>query len=635
MASPIVSLPPGTYPDAQTVTVTFPPGVRKAIVTHGNRTPVLSEVLAYDTGVVLPGGPVVERPFLAVTQDGKGNVVYDGGFPKYYNAKLKINNVYPAIKPVTWEAIPPAFRLMVNAFKFCANPQKVAEGKNKVLCISNTMRTENYGMMLSHYNPSPGQPTNGIDTSFKDSFEIIGQVAGFEVECQDCTTYNGAKINLSFTDLDQYALVVFMSSIFIGSTAASRITPEFAQAMAAYREQGNGVIVITDHTDLNYTSIDDGITRGMGFVKDANIICQYYGTYFTGSVRRSPLLVSEIRRQIGAPGPPGDHPLLNQLADTEYIFAGDSESLVIPEIYPDDLVDPSVPFVYDMPIPGTYRVNVLMQMDDGSIVTQPLQYVIGGVGTIAITNTLGAELGTDHPTVKRAFDFQIRHRVEPLTTMSGDIIRNGFLQGYFTYINQVTMYQMFSGTAASMPIQGNDVVGFDVKAPYEYNVRTKIIQVDYGDLRQSSGCYPRFVKYLRGKPEYMGYTDDKIMRDITYYADGRFVQVPKRGNIIMSHVWSTMGKARLPFNQGILCDAVMWIAANPADWDANKPANPSKGTATVIASTNEVYYWETITRTWIKHPQPVDLLIGYPRYIVNTRVANERWTIGRTSTTKV
>lgn len=635
MAALTVSLPPGTYPNAQTVTITFPPGVRKAIVTHGNRAPVLSEVLAYDNGAIISGGPIAERPFLAVTQDGKGNVVYDGGFPKYYNSKLKVGGVYPEVKPSTWEALPPAFRLMVNAFNFCANPQKVASGNNRVLCISNTKRTENYSMMSGHYNPSPGQSANGVDNSFKDSFEIISQVAGFEVVCQDYTAHGDKPINLTFTDLDQYALVVFMSSVYLGEAVASRITPTFAQAMAAYREQGNGVIVITDHVDLNYTDIDDAVARAAGFVKDGNIICQYYGTYFTGNVNRSSQLVSEIRRQIGAPGPPGDHPLLSRLLDTDYIFAGGSESLVIPEIYPDDLVDPSTTFVYSMPDPGTYRVNVLIQMDDGSIVTQPLQYVIGSEGTIAMTTTLGAELGETYLTVKRAFDFQLRHRVEPNTVMSGEVIRNGFLQGYFTHSEQVTTYQMFSGTAASMHMQGNDIIGFDVKSPYEYNIRTKVIGADYMDLRAASGSYPKFVKCLREKPEYLGYTDKQIIRDVTYYADGRFQQVPKRGNILVSHIWSTMGKARLPFNQMILCDAVMWIALNPTDWDTNKPTNPSRGTAIVIASTNEVYYWETITRTWIKHPQPVDLLIGYPRYIVNTRVANERWIIGRTSTTKV
>lgn len=40
--------------------------------------PALSEYIAYDT--LTPA-----NPFIAVTQDGAGNVVYDGGFPKLYN----------------------------------------------------------------------------------------------------------------------------------------------------------------------------------------------------------------------------------------------------------------------------------------------------------------------------------------------------------------------------------------------------------------------------------------------------------------------------------------------------------------------------------------------------------------------
>lgn len=633
MAQPTVSLPPGTYATAQTVTVTFPEGVRKAIITHEDRAPVLSEILAYDTGPMIAGGAVVERPFIAVTQDGRGNVVYDGGFPKFYNAAMKVAGGWPDTPINTWAAIPAAYKYLVNAIKFCANPVKVANANKRILVLGTAKRGEPYNALSSHYNPAPGQ--NSVEAAFGDAFRCVAEVAGFTVDILDVTSVGDIPLDIPFDQLDQYSLVILMASIFNPINPTVRMSANGAKTLAYYREQGNGLIIITDHTDMRYTSVADALARPNGFVREANIVSQYFGAYFTGNVDRKPVLVGEIRRQIGLPGPPGDHPLLANMADTDSIAAGNSESVIVPELYPNEIVDPSIPYIYPMETPGTYRVNILMQLNDGTVVTQPLQYVIGDTSAIVLTSTLGAEIGTEYETVKRAFDFQIRHRTEPNTLMSGDIIRNGQLQGYFTYTNAVTMYQMFSGAAASMPIQGNDVVGFNVKIPFEYNVNTKILQVDYGDLRQTSGSYSRFLKYLREKPEYRGYTDKQIIRDVTYYSDGRFVQVPKRGNILMSHIWSTMGKARLPFTQGILCDATMWVATNPADWTANKPTNPTRGTAVVIASTNQVYYWDSIARVWVLHPQPVDLLIGYPRYIMNTRVANERWTIGRTNTTKV
>lgn len=633
MAEPIVSLPPGSYPGAQTVTVTFPPGVRKAIVTHEDRAPVLSEILAYDEGPMVAGGPNVPRPFIAVTQDGRGNVVYDGGFPKFYNTMMTSGGVWPRPRPNTWEQIPPSYKYLVNAIKFCANPTKVAQGNKKILCIGSAKLGENYNVRSSFYEPLTGQGAAG--SSFGDAFLTIAEVAGFAADFYDSTISGTVPTSIPYETLDQYAVVLYLASVFTPTSPNVRIDLEFAKTLAYYREQGNGLIIITDHTDNTYTSINDALARPNGFVREANIISQYFGAYFTGNFNRSSVKVGEIRRQIGLPGPPGDHPLLANLADTDSIFAGSSESIIVPELYPNEVVDPTVPFVYDMLTPGTYRVNVLMQMEDGSIVTKPLQYVIGDTSAIVMANTLGAELGAEYPTVKRAFDFKLRHRTVPNTAMSGEIVRNGILQGYFTHTNDVTMYQMFSGAAASMPMIGNDVVGFNLKVPFEYNVSTKIVEESYGDLRLASGNYPQFLKALLSKTEYRGYSVDRVIRDATYFGDNRFANFPDRGNILMSQVWRTMGKARLPYNQQRLCDAVMWVALDPADWVANKPANPVRGTAIVIASTNEVYYWETITRTWIKHPQAVDLLIGYPRFIANTRVANERWSIGRNSTIKV
>lgn len=632
MAEPIVSLPPGTYATGQSVTVTFPPGVRKAIITHEDRAPVLSEILAYDEGPMKPGGPSVQRPFIAVTQDGRGNVVYDGGFPKFYNTMMTSGGVWPRPRPNTWAQIPPSYKYLVNAVKFCANPTKVAAGNKKMLCIGSAKLGENYNVRSSFYEPITGQGAAG--SSFGDAFLTIAEVAGFTADFYDTTSAGNVPLTLPIETLEQYSVVLFLSSVFTPTAPNVRIDQEFAKTLAFYREQGNGLIIITDHTDNTYTSINDAIARPNGFVREANIISQYFGAYFTGNVDRKSVKVGEIRRQIGLPGPPGDHPLLADLADTDSIFAGSSESIIVPELYPNEVVDPTVPFVYDMPTPGTYRVNILMQMEDGSIVTNPLQYVIGDTGAIVMANTLGRELGPEYKTVKRAFDFKLRHRTEPNTAMSGEIVRNGFLQGYFTHTNDVTMYQMFSGLASSMGMIGNDVIGFHLKIPFEYNVTTKIVEDDYMDLRAASGNYAKFCATLLTKDEYKAYPIARVIRDVTYFGDNRFAQYADRGNILMPQIWRTMGKARLPFTAQLLCDAIMWIATSQEDWDANKPANPTRGVAAVLATTNQVYYWDTVTRTWLLHPQKADALLGYPRFILNTRVDKERWRITRTNTVK-
>ncbi|BEG72474.1 hypothetical protein RVBP21_1020 [Pseudomonas phage BRkr] len=71
---------PGAYPSTQVVKWTFDSNVATNGVAYSvnGLPPVVSEYIAYDS--LSP-----PTPFIAVTQDGNGNVVYDGGFPKFMN----------------------------------------------------------------------------------------------------------------------------------------------------------------------------------------------------------------------------------------------------------------------------------------------------------------------------------------------------------------------------------------------------------------------------------------------------------------------------------------------------------------------------------------------------------------------
>ena len=80
--SPITpSVPPGNYYSNQTIAFSFDPAVNGVTMTTGMYPPSLSKYIAYDT--LTPPGP-----FIAVTEDGRGRVLYDGGFPKIYNNRI-------------------------------------------------------------------------------------------------------------------------------------------------------------------------------------------------------------------------------------------------------------------------------------------------------------------------------------------------------------------------------------------------------------------------------------------------------------------------------------------------------------------------------------------------------------------
>jgi hypothetical protein len=79
MANLALSVDPGYYLAAQNASWILDPNVDFVSFTKDGPSPAISKYIAYDT-LVPP------NPFIAVTQDGNGNVVYDGGFPKFYNS---------------------------------------------------------------------------------------------------------------------------------------------------------------------------------------------------------------------------------------------------------------------------------------------------------------------------------------------------------------------------------------------------------------------------------------------------------------------------------------------------------------------------------------------------------------------
>jgi len=70
--------PAGIYQVPKTINVYLSNDVQDTIVTDDGTTPTLAEYIAYDD--LDP-----PNPFIAVVQDGRGNVTFDGGFPKFYN----------------------------------------------------------------------------------------------------------------------------------------------------------------------------------------------------------------------------------------------------------------------------------------------------------------------------------------------------------------------------------------------------------------------------------------------------------------------------------------------------------------------------------------------------------------------
>lgn len=630
MADVTVSVPPGYYGGAQTVVVTFPANVRKAIITQDDVPPVLSEVLAYDQGPLYPNAPphtgvppgdIVARPFMAVTQDGRGNVVYDAGFPKYYNGTM------PSPRPTTFAMLTPAMKYLYNALNFIAKPNVT----RKILFIGNTVTGAPYDAKASLIAGN----TYGAE-GFRDTFELVAGLAGFTYDIRNVSDFGGlGKIDGTLTTFNQYCCVVVMcgANLAVGQT---NITTQFSQELATYRAGGGGAMIITDHCDRIYTSLADAVANGSIFGGDATKVSQYYGTYFSGNVDRADVLVSEIKRQLALNGGPGNHPLLANLADTESIHAGGSESLVMVETYAAYQVNPDNPQSYTFTQPGSHRLNVLVQMDDGTVFVRPFRYDLIDPSNLLLVDTRNRTIGQTYQTVKHMFDLAMIYNIGSPPTLTGRVTRNGIPHGTFQVANNVVTLKMCSGNNTTFGFLPTDKIGFLIEVPFLYNVNTTIQALSLTALNASWTQLAGLGKELIALPDYTGLTKKDATLQFWQYANVQYRDEKETGGNaygIWPRVLTRVGRAL----NGGAGSCKLWIATNTTDWTANKPANPVQADTVIQADNNKVYTWwvNDGVGAWTLSTETASEFFGSGRLVVNTRNTAEVWQIGVGSTVKL
>ena len=391
---------PATYASAQAITLTLSPEFSSVIITTDGTSPTLAKYIAYDT-LSTP------NPFIAVVQDGRGNALFDGGFPKWYN---NLANTAWA----EFSQLPAAFKYMVNALGFISNPDKTAQGNKKILFIGDA---------------DVGQPYNlkGTDINeFKTSFDVICGIAGYTPTYKTKSDWGGV-IDVSYPELDQYCAVVLLSSVYATTKLISDMS---VSNISAYREAGNGVFIITDH----------GVGAD-GFYKTANYVAANLGVSFDGNYDRVPVNVGFLRSTYG------DHPLYKNLSNDEFIAAGGSESKVI--------VTPSTTYTSaNLPIvnttnSGLFTIRCLLQRPDGTIATTSSTYAINiNAPAVFVSDYAGSTVVTTlQPRYSRTYDVYIaldNSGFGETATLSGLIKHNSEVLCGFMGTTGAPMYA-FSG----------------------------------------------------------------------------------------------------------------------------------------------------------------------------------------------
>lgn len=394
----------------------------------------ISSYIAYDT--LSP-----PNPFIAVTQDGRGNVVYDGGFPKFYNGSW--NNA------TTFAALTAACKYLHNAMHWVANKTKVAAGNRNVLIIDDNIISQNYSVK-----------NETIGNGFKRTLNGVCAVAGFTPHYEDSDDYAPDTYTPTLEHLEQFALVIVFGS---RHRSASTISDETVRNFVRYRENGNGIILITDH-GVVVNDISQAVqgTAG-GFFVNVNRIASQFGAYFSGDFNRTPVNVGFLRNTYG------DHALYNGMTNEEFISAGGSESQVF--VTRSEIKNASESITVT-PQNGTTDINVFYIKKDGNSGNARLTYIIDTQPILKVKSVdydkNGARLPAVDNTVVVRWDgslgaqFSVDFGNYPLTgypalPWQGFLKVNGNVVGVINVSLSQSAFKFFNGLQ-SMPLSPGDVL---------------------------------------------------------------------------------------------------------------------------------------------------------------------------------
>lgn len=435
---------PSIYSTNVDVTGVLSPDVKEIIYTSDGTAPTLAKYIAYDT--LTP-----PNPFIAAVQDGRGNVLFDGGFPKWYNT-------YYNTAMTTFVSLPAAGKYLANAMDFIANVEKVANGNRKILVMGDANVGASYNIKETGTN------------DFKTTLDVVANIMNYELVFKTTSDY-GTMLDPSYSELNEYCGCIFFSTVH---TSSKLITDAAISNFSAFREAGNGIFLITDHG-----------TGSTGFYRTANYIMSQYGAYFTGDFNRSPVNVGFLRATYG------DHPLYKNLDDSEYIHAGGSESKVVVTERTSYTNIPSI----TISNVGYTTLRYLVVLNDGSVVSESFTYGISVPPLLEPLDENGEILDETfiEPTVINTYDLNVSFDYSTFSTFSG-LVKNGdVVKGTFESTStNGTSYTWLDG-ATELKVTEGPMIQIEVQSPIKYfkNIDTKVVIP-----KQNSMSYAKLVQNL-------------------------------------------------------------------------------------------------------------------------------------------
>lgn len=574
MSTIVPSIPPSHYTEPTAVSWSFGSGVGSVAFSLNGTPPAISEYIAYDT--LNP-----PNPFIAVTQDGRGNVIYDGGFPKFYNSSNTANN-----SATSFAGLNPAGKYLYNALNFCANPIKVLQGNRKVLLVGDAIDGQNYAVKSTTGN------------GFRNALTKIVEVAGYDLTIKDRGDWNNS-IDADINELDEYCLVILMSSWFGNRVSTDR----FVDAMVTYRERGNGIILITDHGPV-YNTIDQAIAGfGQGFFATAQPIAVRFGAFFSGDYDRTPVNVGFLRSTYG------DHPLYNNLSNAEDIPAGGSESRVVvteittytPSQVPSTSLDS-----------GRYEFNFLTIGTDGTPRAQQFVYTVGGVISTFFRNRVENQfLAGEYQSRKTVWDLELANDASVATPVSGELLKNDVVLGSFSQSTTGSDFTYTWNTPDDLPpmVREGDRLELRTLAPEEFRYQVTVSRPNI--TVQPPRNLSELLRILQSG-EYVGVNPYRLFQDYRRYLEQNYNTVINGNQDMVEMVTKELITTGQVPERGIM------LFSGPGEFAGNAPIIPENVSVafvrtplTVWVRNNESFGWEvaegqTLYLLYVQHQRVID-----------------------------
>lgn len=473
MASMTPSPTPGPYLEGLDVHFTFSPDVTGVAFSTDGSPPSISKYIAYDT--LTP-----PNPFIAVTEDGRGRVVYDGGFPKFYNGSA------PAVG-TQFADLPGGYKYAYNAIRWISNHEKVAAGNSKVLVLGDAIAVENYSI----------KGTKGND--FSVALDRLFASLGVTYVLKDRADYGGV-LNPTLAELEEYACVVVFSTMY---TSGQFISNQAINDLVTYRENSNGIFIITDH-GVVLPNIQAAMGEHAGFFRTGNFICTRFGAFFSGDFNRTPVNVGFLRSTYG------DHPLYNNLLDSESISAGGSESKVV--VTTANVFDPANMPAIRVDKKGINTIQILAVLADGSMITGRYVYIIQGdeFVFVRVTNPTTGQVETNQgklyadPAGKAQAEMWVDGSL--LGTVWGEILKNGKRIGelYYTSAGGSKVF-WYTGALERTPLRNSDAVTQSIMIPFSYS-KALVALRDEVAIQNNGFALPRLVADIKPKYPVSGFS---------------------------------------------------------------------------------------------------------------------------------